>query len=176
MRAGGWRCHSDVIMVRNEPRWQGAGDVTHRKRVEVCVRIWREKGSGTRRQTRRIDFWSSQVRGERAPYGGRTRLGPNEWDGIENCVSPPYVETVNSKLIKRFRTWTRSRYVFPNFEIYMLYRDQHSMSISPIPHMAIFVYMATQHRHIWCQNLGISFMIWFTTGLLWFHGDDQRSG
>ena len=29
---------------------------------------------------------------------------------------------------------------------------------------------------IWCQNLGMSFMIWFTTGLPWFHGDDQRIG
>ena len=32
------------------------------------------------------------------------------------------------------------------------------------------------HRHIWCQNLGISFMIWFSIGLPWFHEDDQRSG
>ena len=43
-----------------------------------CVRIWREKESGTRRQTRRIDFWGSQTRGELAPYGGHTRWGPNE--------------------------------------------------------------------------------------------------
>ena len=53
-----------------------------------------------------------------------------------------HVETINSKLIKRFRTWTRSRNVFSNSEIPMFYRNQHSMSISPISHMAIFVYMA----------------------------------
>ena len=34
---------------------------------------------------------------------------------MEDCVSPPYVETFNSKLIKRFRTWTRSSYVFLRF-------------------------------------------------------------
>ena len=33
---------------------------------------------GTRRKTRRIDFWSSQARGELAPYEGRSRWGPNE--------------------------------------------------------------------------------------------------
>ena len=55
----------------------------------------------TRRQTRRLDFWSSQTQGELAPYGGCSRWGPNEWDSIEDCVSPPYVETFNSKLIKK---------------------------------------------------------------------------
>ena len=33
VRADGWRCHSDVIIVRDDTGWQGAGDVTHRKRV-----------------------------------------------------------------------------------------------------------------------------------------------
>ena len=112
MCAGSWRCHSDVIIVWNEPRWQGASDVKHRKRAEVCVRIWREKESGTRRQTRRIDFWSSQAWGELAPYGGPLEMG--------------------AKLIKRFRTWTRSRYVFSNSEIPMFYRYEHYMSISHI--------------------------------------------
>ena len=66
----------------------------------------------TRRQTRKIDFWSSQTRGELAPYGGRSRWGLNEYDSKEDCVSPPYVETFNSELIKRYRIQTRSRYVF----------------------------------------------------------------
>ena len=39
VRTGGWRCHSDVIIVRDETRWQGAGDVTHRRRAEVCGRF-----------------------------------------------------------------------------------------------------------------------------------------
>ena len=57
VRAGGWRCHSDVITVRDDTGWQGAGDVTHRKRAEVlCENLKRE--SGTRRQTRRVDFWA----------------------------------------------------------------------------------------------------------------------
>ena len=55
------RCH-------NTPRqngWRSASDVTHRKHAEV---LWgsEERELSTRRQTRRIDFWSSQSRGERA--------------------------------------------------------------------------------------------------------------
>ena len=42
VRASGWRCHSGVITVRDDTGWQGAGDVTHRKHAEVCVRIWRK--------------------------------------------------------------------------------------------------------------------------------------
>ena len=119
--ARGWmevllRCHNSP--KRTEVT--GASDVTHRKRAEVCVRIWREKESGTRRQTRRI---------ERAPYRGRSSWGPNELDSIENCVSPPYVETFNSKLIKRFRSWTRSLYVFSNSEIPMFFIDSIVMNI-----------------------------------------------
>ena len=53
----------------------------------------------------------------------------------------------------------------------MFYRYEHYMSIS---HMVLIV--AIVHVDVWCQNLGMSFMIWFTTGLPWFHGDDQRSG
>ena len=84
-------------------------------------------------KTRRIDFWSSQGRGELAPYGGgRSRWGPNEYDSIEDCVSPPYVETFNSKLIKGFRNWTRNRYVFSNSEIPLFYRYEHYISISRI--------------------------------------------
>ena len=41
-----------------------------------------------------------------------------KWMG-QHCVSPPYVETFNSKLIKRFCTWTRGRYAFSNSEIPM---------------------------------------------------------
>ena len=60
---------SDVIIVRNDTGWQGPGDVTDQKRAQVCVRIWREKKSGTRRQTRRIDFWSSQAGDDERPMG-----------------------------------------------------------------------------------------------------------
>ena len=43
------------------------------------VENWKKvRELSTRRQTRRIDFWSSQTRGELAPYGDRSRWGPNE--------------------------------------------------------------------------------------------------
>ena len=117
VRAGGWRCHWDVITVRDDTGWQGAGDVTHRKHAEVCVRIWRKQESGSRRQTRRINFWSSQARGERAPYGGPLELRA-KWIRQHRrlCLS-----SFNSKLIKRFRTWTRSPYVFSNSVIPMFF-------------------------------------------------------
>ena len=173
VRAGGLRCLSDVIIVQDDTGWQGVGDVTHRKRAEVCVRIWRKsesstrrqtkrfdfwrwtcalmgpQESGTRHQTRRIDFWSSQARGECAPNGGgggggRLSWGPKELDSIEDCVSPPYVETFNSKLIKRFRTWTRS-YVFSKFRdsyvLYIFYSNEHYMSISPIVLIVNMIYI-----------------------------------
>ena len=74
MRAGGWRCHSDVITVRDDTGWQGAGDVTHRKHVEVCVRIWGKKESGFRRQTRRIDFGARRREANVRPMGA-ARVG-----------------------------------------------------------------------------------------------------
>ena len=86
----------------------------------LCENLKEVRELRMRRQTRRIDFWSSRAWGEPAPYGGRTRRGPNEQDNIEDCVSPPYVETFNSK-VKRFRTWTRSRSVFSNSEIPMFF-------------------------------------------------------
>ena len=53
------------------------------------------------------------------------------------CVSPPYVKTFNSKLIKRFRTWTRSRYVFSNFEIPMFFKCSIVINIRwPFHHFA----------------------------------------
>ena len=146
--AGGWRCHSDVTIVRDETG-DGARVTERTGSAQRFVENWKKvRKLSTRRQTRRFDFWGSQTRGEFAPYGGRSRWWPNESDSIEDCVSPHYVETFNSKLIKRFRTRTRSRYVLRVFEfrdsyvLYMLYRYEHYMSISPISHMAIFVYMA----------------------------------
>ena len=118
---GGWRCHSDVIIIRDE-----TGD-----RVRVTSRtgsvrsfLWESEESEEsriRRQTRRIDFWSSQTQGKLAPYGGHSNWGPNEYDSIEDCVPPSYVETFNSKLIKRFPTRTRNRYVFSNSDIPMFF-------------------------------------------------------
>ena len=79
-REGEWRCHSDVIIVQDETMWQGAGDVTHRKRAEVCVRIWRKSELGSRRQTRRIDFGARRGEANLRPMAGegRSSWGPNE--------------------------------------------------------------------------------------------------
>ena len=98
--------------------------------VQRFVENWKKvRELNTRRQMRRIDFWSSQTRSKLAPYGGCSRWGPNEYDSIEDCVSPPYVETFNSKLVKRFCTWTMSRYVFSNFEIPMFFMCSIVMNI-----------------------------------------------
>ena len=77
------------------------------------------------------------------PMVDRSRWGPNELVSIEDCVSPPYVETFNSMSIKRFRTWTRSRYVFSNSEIPMFYRYEHYMSIS---HIVLIVNMVQKEQ------------------------------
>ena len=80
-----WRCQrvganrADMsLRCHNTPRqngWRVAGDVTHRKRAEVCGDLNKVRESKIRGQTRRIDFWSSQARGELAPYGGGARVG-----------------------------------------------------------------------------------------------------
>ena len=64
------RCHNSPRRYwvtrcgwRHEPEARGG----------LCENMKRE--SGTRRQTRRIDFWNSQAGGELAPYGGGARDG-----------------------------------------------------------------------------------------------------
>ena len=75
VRAGGWRCHSDVITVRDDTGWQGAGDVTHRKHAEVCVRreswVLDAKQEGSIFEARRRE---ANVRS----MGGGSSWGPNE--------------------------------------------------------------------------------------------------
>ena len=141
MHAGGWRCHSDVIIVRDEMGWQSAGDVTHRKCVEVCVRIWRKRELRIRHQTRMIDFWSLQTRGKRAPYGGRSRWGLLEmgakWIRQHRrlCLSALHwnlqlkvnkkVSYLNKKSLRVFEFWD-------SYVLYMFYRNEHYLSISQI--------------------------------------------
>ena len=147
VRASGWRCHSDVITVRDDTGWQGAGDVTHRKHAEVCVRIWRKKESGFGHQTRRIDFGARRREANLRPMGGRSSWGPNEKDSIEDCVSPPYVETFNSKLIKRFRTWTRSSYVLLRF-LFFIYSIVMNITC---------LFCTWPYSCIWLRNIWIPF-------------------
>ena len=61
----------------------------------------------TRRWTRRFDFWGSLRWDEFARHGCHTREGPDEEASITRLCFSPYVETFNSKVIKRFRTWTK---------------------------------------------------------------------
>ena len=128
--------------------WQGAGDVMHPKRAEVCVRIWRKRELGTRRQTRRIDFWSTQTRGELTPYGGRSRRGPlkigAKWIRQHRRLCLSSLRR-NSKLIKRFRNWTRDRYVFSNSEIPLFIIWSIVMNI-------IFPFRTWPYSCIWLRN------------------------
>ena len=132
-------------------------------RVRVRSRtgsVWRFVGDlkkvrelSARHQTRRSDFWSSQTRGELAPYGGALELGA-KWirQHSKICVSPPYVETFNSKLIKRFRTWTnKSLRVFEfrdSYILYMFYRYEHYMSISQMVLIVAIVHF--EWPSLWC--------------------------
>ena len=87
-----------------------------------------------------------------ALWGAARDGGQMNKTSVEDGVSPPYVETFNSKLIKRFCTWTGGRYVFSNFEIPMFYRYEHYMSIS---HIALIVNMV-QRRFTKIFSLSLS--------------------
>ena len=69
---------TDVTIVR-EKTGDGVRVTSRTWSVQRFVENWKKVVElKIRRQTRRIDFWSSQTRGELAPYGGRSRWGPNE--------------------------------------------------------------------------------------------------
>ena len=73
--AGDEGVHSDVITVRNDTGWQGAGDVMHRKHTEVVCENLKKIRVGFWTPNEKDRFWSSQARGERAPDGGPLELG-----------------------------------------------------------------------------------------------------
>ena len=114
-----------------------------------------------RHQTRRIDFWSSQARGELAPYGGLLELGAN-WIRQHRrlCLSSlrrNLLLKVNKKVSYLNKKSLRVSEFWDSYVLYMFYRNQHSMSISPILHMALFVYMAMQqieHSFFDCWLVG----------------------
>ena len=111
----------DVTIAQDETKWQGANDVTYRKRAEVFGNSRKVKRVETRRRTRMFDFWGSLRQNEFAGHGYRTRLGPNEETSIERLCLSPYVETVNSKVIKSFCNWTKkSLRVFKIRDFYVL--------------------------------------------------------
>ena len=88
--------------------------------------IWKKSVElRTRHRTRRVDFRGLQRPDEFARYGRRTK-----WEGEEGkariermCISLPYVETFNSKVIKGFVPELRSRYVF------FVFRDSYVLCI-----------------------------------------------
>ena len=74
--------------------------------------IWKSRELRTRHRMKRVDFRDSQRPDEIAHYGRYTRWGADGKVIIERlCVSLPYVETFNSKVIKGFVP-ELSRYVF----------------------------------------------------------------
>ena len=86
-------------------------DVIHRK---CARRIWgilkKSVELRTRHQTRRVDFRGSQRPDEFARYGCRTRWAGDRWksQNRKNVYLSPYVEEpLNSKVIKKFRTWIK---------------------------------------------------------------------
>ena len=89
--------------------------------------IWRKVSQlRTRLRMRRVDFRGLLRPDEFVRYGQNTC-----WKGADGkviierlCISLPYVETLNSKVIKGFVPELRSRYVFfgiPMFYVYMLW-------------------------------------------------------
>ena len=110
----------DVTIARDgKRRLASTNDVTHRKRAEDFGRFWKSQWVETRHRTnwdetclggRRFVFACSRRPLWRVPHV----LGcVCEKARIERmCISLPYVETFNSKVIKGFVPEQRSRYVF----------------------------------------------------------------
>ena len=121
---------------------------------EACRGLWRIE--------RKLESWVLDAKREGSTFGARGReaklrpMGTTR-DGAKWIRQHRRLCHFNSNLIKRFRTWTTSRYVFSNFEIplffiytcYMFYRYEHYTSISPVSHMALIVNMI----HYWTRCL-----------------------
>ena len=129
----------------------------HRKHVEDFARF--EKGQlvelRTRHRTRRVDFRGSQRPDEFARYGCCTRWRADGKVIIERlCISLPYVETFNSKVIKGFVPELRSRYVF------FVFRDSYVLCIYVTNilctfHMFMYGYVTELFNHL--QRIFISY-------------------
>ena len=76
---------------------------------------------------------------------GPLELGAKWIRQHRRCVSPPYVETFNSKLIKRFRTWTRSSYVFLRF-LFFIYSIVMNITC---------LFCTWPYSYIWLRNIDI---------------------
>ena len=102
---------------------------THARGADMSLRdvtiaqMGLESANDVTHWTRRVDFWGSLKRDEFACYGRRTRWGADGKVIIERfCISLPYVETFNSKVIKGFVPELRiSCFWIPMFYVYMLW-------------------------------------------------------
>ena len=117
--------------------WRILGDFEKNQFVELR----------TGHRTRRVDFRGSLRPDEFARYGRRTRWGADEKARIERmCISIPYVETFNSKVIRGFVPELRSRYVFFEF------RDSYVLCIYVTNIMNVLrtgMNMSISRIHIW---------------------------
>ena len=112
----------------------------------------------TRLRTGRVDFRGSLRPDEFVRYGRHTCCGGWGADGkasIERlCISLPYVETFNSKVIKGFVPELRSRYVF------FVFRDSYVLCICVMNILCTFhaypypamVQQYRQHKHQQSNN------------------------
>ena len=92
----------------------------------------------TKHRTRRVDFRGSQRPDEFVCNGHCTRWGTDGKVIIERlCISLPYVETSNSKVIKGFVPELRSRYM------YFVFRDSYVLCIY------VMKILCTFHKAIW---------------------------
>ena len=98
----------------------------HWKRARrIFFVIWKSQLLRTRLRTGRVDFRGSLRPDEFVRYGRHTSwVGVDGKDSIERlCISLPYVETFNLKVIKGFLPELRSRYVF------FVFRDSYVLCI-----------------------------------------------
>ena len=106
------RCH-------NSPTWEtglhNANDVTHRKRAENFGRFWKTQLVEMRPASGE-DGWFSLAHGNLCGGCHTCWGGGGRWKSQNRKIVPlsPYVEEpLNSKVIKKFRSWTKkSRSVF----------------------------------------------------------------
>ena len=122
----------------------------------------------TRHRTGRVDFRGSLRPDEFARYGRRTRWGADGKVIIERlCISLPYVETFNSKVIKGFVPELRSRkclscFGIPMFYVYMLWTFYVCFPYSCWVCYRLIVSSLSPHslQSLFCWVLSILALIW----------------
>ena len=127
-----------------------------------------------RGQTRRIDFWSSQARGEFAPYGGGVLELGAKWIRQHRrlCLSSLrrnlYIE-VNKKVSYLNKKLLR---VFEIPVLYIFYRYEHYMSIS---HIALIANMV-HHCKIFNAEFSLYIHVQIWCGWVRFYGISTLQG